>query len=143
MPPIYGMRYTATMAHHNETLEAFEQRLRNEGKTYEALSPIGEQLCHIRFSGVLQQHAVIWNATLLTLAEYQRKLAITAPLQQFIEIDETDGLDQRVTIALAVDTINEPTIHKAIIMLRQYKRLNPGRHNYGPLYNFNKKNIES
>lgn len=53
--------------------------------------------------------------------------------RQFIEISTEQKQSVPLTIGLDLPTINEPTILKTIIMIRNYKRLILGRHEFGPM----------
>ena len=68
-----------------------------------------------------------WKAQLTALA------ATDACAPQYLDIGagpEPGGLPIR--IGLGVQRIDRPTVIKAIIMVRNYKRLRVGRHEFGP-----------
>lgn len=104
-------------------------------------TPIGQpesDLARVRFTGRLLGQEVTWDATLLTLERYARDNPGKAAdgVRNFIDIglEEPEGV--ALTIGLNVPAIDAPTIQRAIIMVRQYKRLAPGRHEYGEYVRF-------
>ena len=91
---------------------------------------------HIRFTGPFRGRQVTWDARIVTLAHAARSrpASSTAELRQFIEVGRDNGGTRQLRIGLNVDRIDEPAILKTIIMIRQYKRLQEGRHEYGALW---------
>jgi hypothetical protein len=109
--------------------------------SYEALTPLGGSKAQVRFRGRFQGRPVTWEAELMTLEEaWRQSLAGTgdgaqaATLRQFIDITRLAGDRLRVQIGLAVPAIDAPTVFKTMIMIHNYKRLRPGRHEYGPAH---------
>ena len=98
---------------------------------YQALTPLGGGLARVRFRGRLLGETVTWEATLMTLREYRARHGGTGPLRNFIDITPAQDGRAEVTVGLNVACIDPPTVLKSIVMLRQYKRLSPGRHEYG------------
>jgi hypothetical protein len=109
----------------------------------EPLDALGGQCLRVRFSGQLQGQALTWDATLIALAAHQRESAVAGggasdparrPLRAFLEVGPpgTDG--RRLTVGLPVPAIDAPTLRKAVIMVRQYRALRPGRYEFGPVY---------
>lgn len=113
----------------------FEQILAQQGCNYDLLGGLDSPSCHLRFTGKFMGDFVIWDATLMSLTYYLHKLAIDGHSQpgarQFIEIGDDTRHGRQITIALDVPIIDRPTIVKTMIMVRQYKRMCPGRHEYG------------
>ncbi len=112
---------------------------------YEALEPLDGPSARIRFSGRLQGREVIWQARLRTLEDVwrerlaARELPADTPmtLRQYIDIArDGDPAAWPLEVALAVPAIDAPTAFKTIIMIHNYKRLAPGRHEYGPGHRF-------
>lgn len=104
---------------------------------YEQLQPAETDRVRLRFSGKLEGEPVMWDATLLTLERVYRESGRRGgELRNFIEVGNQgpDGL--RITVGLNVARIDTPTIKMAIMMIRQYKRLRPGRHEYGEARRF-------
>jgi len=91
-------------------------------------------LAHIQFHGKLNNNNIIWDAKIQTL----KSIAQTdIGIRQFIEIDSQGDDLKSISIGLNVHMISIPEILKTIIMITNYKNLNPGRHEYGELYFFN------
>jgi hypothetical protein len=85
------------------------------------------------FNGPFHGNDTCWDATLITLAQ-RRTADTTASLNThapFIEIGNETGHGRALTVALDIPIIDEATILRTIIMIRQYKRLRPGRHEFG------------
>jgi hypothetical protein len=88
---------------------------------------------HIRFTGPFRGRQVTWDARIFTLAHAARSRPVnsTAELRQFIEVGRDNGGTRQLRIGLNIDHIDEPAILKTIIMIRQYRRLQEGLHEYG------------
>jgi hypothetical protein len=102
---------------------------------YELLSPLPDSYVHVRFSGPFQGDRVTWDLHLYTLAAYyaahpreEHSGEISSASQQFMNIETGRAVDPVITVALAVSVIDEPTVRKCVIMIRNYKRLHPGWH---------------
>lgn len=97
----------------------------------ELLDEPGGKTLRLRFEGRFEGRQVTWLATLLALAESQPTDPTGQPVTNYIEIGE--GRDTvPITVGLQVERIDPPTVRKAMIMIRRYKRLRRGRHEYGP-----------
>lgn len=115
-----------------DELAKFEQQLAKRNAQYELLTPLNMPTCHIRFTGLFQGMQVIWDAHLQTLAYYVREqLQQDKDVRQFIEVGHSGEQGKVINIALNLPLIDQPTILKTIIMIRQYKRLAPGKHEFG------------
>jgi hypothetical protein len=90
----------------------------------------------VEFSGTLSGRAVIWHAEIRTLRDdcsmqHQANPATQAiHAKQFIEIED-HARTPRLRVGLNLPCIDDAAILRTIIMIRQYKRLRPGRHEYG------------
>jgi hypothetical protein len=87
----------------------------------------------VRFIGRFDGEEIVWNMTLRTLGHWQRSQGRTEsePARQFMQIDRDADGSLRIEVALAVTTIDQPAIRKTIVMIRNYKRLRVGRHEWG------------
>lgn len=111
---------------------AFEQQLAKCDAQYELLSPLNEPACRFRFIGPFEGKQVIWDAHLQTLAYYVRKQSLQDQgVKQFIEVGDSGEQGKTIDIALNLPIIDRPALLKTIIMIRQYKRLANGRHEFG------------
>lgn len=93
-------------------------------------APDGRTL-RLRFEGRLEGRPVTWLATLHALAQSQSADATRQGAANYIEIGEAGCDTVPITVGLQVERIDLPTVRKAMIMIRRYKRLRPGRHEYG------------
>jgi hypothetical protein len=127
------------------TPDAPGRELAARGGPYIPLDPLGGQSARFLFPGVFLGDDVIWHATLLTLRHYdierirhegQASPGNPVSVRQFIDIIRHHGPHWTLTVALHVPIIDEPTILKTMIMVRGYKGLRPGYHEYGPAYTF-------
>ncbi|MBI1422586.1 MAG: hypothetical protein GC149_03895 [Gammaproteobacteria bacterium] len=110
----------------------FEQQLARSGLQYELLSPLGESFCHFRFSGPFQGNLIVWDASLFTLSYYLDQGAPRSKvIRQFIEVGAMSAQGRLIRIGLNLAKIDEPAVLKTRIMIRQYKRLAAGRHEFG------------
>lgn len=113
-----------------QSLEEFSQQLDASGSDYLLVAEDRERRCvDIRFMGPFQGKDVIWNVRLLALGSSPDN---TVTQKQFIEVRPRDTFDYDLRVGLAVPDIDRATILKAIIMIRKYKRLHIGYHEFGP-----------
>ena len=104
---------------------------------------VGGPRAHVRFLGVLQGQPVAWDAEILTLlAYYQEQVKNLAPseharsVRSFIEVGAHGTHGVALGVGLGVALIDEATVLRTIIMIRNYKRLRPGRHEFGEALTF-------
>lgn len=111
----------------------FSGYLADTGQDYVLVAAPDDQTAHVRFSGQFQGQPVVWDCEFLTLAAEQaaRRATGTGGLRNFIEIGEAGEHGRPLRVGLALARIDRPAIDKMIIMIRNYKRLHPGRHEYG------------
>jgi hypothetical protein len=108
---------------------------------YKLLGPLEPERVRMRFTGRFQGRPVVWDATLATLGQvYRERLAADGlppgtamELRPFIHIAAAPQGDAPcpIHIGLAVERLDRPTLLKTVIMIRQYKRLAVGRHEFG------------
>jgi hypothetical protein len=120
-----------------ETIAVFKQQLAKTGKNYLALSPIPALKVQLQFTGKLNEQEVLWDATLQTLASYLAENPQAKPsgktfeAHSFMQVEPPQDNVSALKVVLAVPLIDEPTINKTIIMIRCYKRLKVGYHEFG------------
>lgn len=126
----------------HQMAEKIAAELATSGDDYRLLHRQSATSVHIQFSGVFQQQTVIWDAVIQTLDDYfnHQLAAKLAPgqsvdLKQFIEIKPGANLLQ-LQIALNLAEIDDAAIKRSIIMIRKYKRLHVGRHEYGDVHRY-------
>lgn len=116
------------------THDSFRDTLERNGTVFTYTAPAQENCAQIRFTGSFEGRPVIWDATIMTLGHRHATGSgdeRAHPDSQFIEIDEGDGDIRKIRIGLQLKCIDEQAILKTIIMIRKYKRLRTGRHEFG------------
>ena len=99
---------------------------------YEPLAPLGGDSLRLRFSGPFAGSITRWDATFQTLDRYRHHHADdTEALRNFIDIGAIGPQGRRLTVILDVPAFDAATVAKAIIMVRNYRRLRIGRHWFG------------
>jgi hypothetical protein len=120
-----------------QDLPSIKRELTKSGKNFLALTPIPALKVRIKFFGKLQEQEVLWDATIQTLASYlgENPPAKTAKksleVRSFMQVEPPQDGVSALNVVLAVPLIDEPTIKKTIIMIRCYKRLKVGYHEFG------------
>ncbi|MFA7592203.1 MAG: hypothetical protein WCY26_00525 [Thiohalobacteraceae bacterium] len=110
----------------NAALMAFRAELAAQGGDYLCEDALGGREARLRFSGRFDGEDVVWDAELVALAATE-----DAPLQ-YLDIGVPGPRGVPIRIGLAVAAIDRSTLLKTIIMVRNYKRLRRGRHEFGP-----------
>ncbi len=92
----------------------------------------------IEFDGIFMEHRLLWRAEIRTLAHHCRLLNISAtPMQQFIDVslDIIDINSRKASLILGLNLkeINHAAILSSMILIRQYKNLKVGLHQYGEM----------
>lgn len=104
------------------------------GLSYTLIEPLRDDEACFVFDGPFEGETITWNARLVTLERAnQLDLGGSGPpfRRPFIDIDDSTPSGHRLTVALDIPRIDEPTVLRTIIMIRQYKRLRRGRHEFG------------
>ena len=100
--------------------------------SYTLIKQINTQHAHIKFDGPFQGKTVTWNTHFFTLNGYSSEENIkNNSAKQFIDITPITTDSMELTVALNLAEISHPNIHKMMIMIKQYKNLSIGRHEYG------------
>lgn len=99
-----------------------------------------EGRAELRFTGPLEGREVVWHCEFVTLDAELNRLAqegSEAPkgLRNFIEVGELQPGGVPLRIGLALPRIDSAAIDKMILMIRLYKNLRCGRHEYGEVIN--------
>ena len=105
-----------------------------QGISYSLLATPDAEQARFAFSGSFQDEQIIWDATLLTLARYhdiQPDAGQPVARSAFLEIGGKTAHGRAIRVALDITLIDEAAILRTIIMIRNYKRLRPGRHEFG------------
>lgn len=99
---------------------------------YKLISQTNTQLAHIQFEGPFQGETVTWDTHFFTLNGYvAHKNNKDEVLKQFIMLESIEDGLLKLTVALKIPEINHQNIQKMMIMVKQYKNLSLGRHEYG------------
>lgn len=112
----------------------FRASLAGSAVDFSYVSEPSEDRADIRFIGKFQGSEVVWDATVMTLKHYNAsQLHHGGPTtnKQFIDVASTGTEYRRIVIGLAVACIDQPALLKTMVMVRKYKRLQPGRHEFG------------
>ena len=92
---------------------------------YIAYSAVGGTEVSVAFAGQFETRPVVWLATICCLPA-----DIDGQKQQYIDVSVQDQTRPEITIGLPLTSINEPDILKSIMMVRQYRNLRRGRHEF-------------
>lgn len=96
----------------------------NPTPDYQPLTPLGGPELRLRFRGPFEGQEVLWDAHFITRRHH-------GATYNYIDIGAEGTQGRQLTVVLDVHCFDAPTVHKAIIMVRQYKRLRRGRHAFG------------
>lgn len=83
------------------------------------------------FQGTFHGRGVTWEMRLATLSHFRCSVPDPSLYRcPFIEIKPPETDVVKITVALELPSIDEPAILKTIIMIRNYKRLAVGKHEF-------------
>jgi len=114
--------------------QSYPQARELHGVRYNLIAPPDTVAAHFTFSGRFQNQEIVWDTTLFTLTHYhadQPQSAESVVRTAFLEIGGESAHGRAIRVALDIPRIDEPAILRTIIMIRNYKRLHPGRHEFG------------
>lgn len=100
-----------------------KSQLMASGSDFLCFSELPDTLAEVLFIGRFEDREVVWEMRLCSRGE-QGKLS-------FMEITPNPGGNMLLRIELAVPMIDDAIIKKTIIMIRNYRRLKAGRHEWG------------
>jgi len=112
------------------SIDSLNSLLQRNSLQYLLESELPSAKAYLKFTGPFSGGAVVWNACIQTIDEYSRDHEIAKDPKQFIDI-HTEGDAYFVEIGLNVPIIDKGTVERTILMIRNYKRLHLGRHEYG------------
>lgn len=129
------------MTHKGEQVELLKAQLQKLGTDFICATPLPAISAGVMFLGPFQGKVVVWNMTLTSLGQL-KKIAddvteissLQSPCQPFIEIAKGNDDVFPLQVVLDVAAIDEATIKKSIIMIRNYKRLAVGRMAFGSMH---------
>lgn len=111
-------------------LDELREILVKEDKEYLLLSELPAARAFLQVEGYFMGKQVVWNMCVLTMDEYAVSHKVTDDPQQFIDIQNQNNT-YFINIGLNLKQIDLAAIERTIIMVRKYKRLRLGRHQYG------------
>lgn len=98
---------------------------------FECLSTLPDSWARVRFTGRFQGRDVRWDMQLHALRSPSRERGTDGARRAFIDIAPGEGDVLQLEVGLDVPVIDLPTIRKAVLMIRNYRRLRVGRHEWG------------
>lgn len=116
-------KYISNVNEFREILERNKQR-------YLLASDLPATKVYLQVEGKFNAEDVVWNMCIRTIAEYSHSFEVSDDPKQFIDIKLIKDIYQ-IEIGLNISEIDRSTIERTIIMIRKYKRLRLGRHEYG------------
>ena len=114
----------------------FSHYLSQTGQAFLLLGEAGGQAVHVRFTGCFEGREVVWDCRFVTLAYQsgQRSECVEAGATESrpcsIDIGQPGDSGVPLCVRLNLPRIDIPAIRKMIIMIRNYKRLRRGRHEF-------------
>lgn len=110
----------------------FPRAVDRHGIRYTLLEPPTPDRVRFSFTGPFESAEVTWDATLLALPGSSTDPQSTAdtPRPDYIDVGEPGEQGRRLVVALAIPVIDDAAILRTIIMVRQYRRLRRGRHDF-------------
>lgn len=135
------------ITNNSDSLDSFKKVVAKSDQNFLTFSPIPALKVHCKFLGKLADTEVLWDTTIQTLASHlqeidkkpsavkrsrhRKTVQHTEPLRSFMEVEAPHKGVCKLKVVLPVPIIDEPTIKKTIIMIRCYKRLKVGHHEFG------------
>lgn len=98
---------------------------------YRVIGPLGGDCARVVFDGSLEGQAVVWDALFYTHPGYARAHPDKSLSGNLIEVGSPGPEGRGLVVVLDLPCIDQPTLLKTLHMIRQWKRLAPGRHVYG------------
>jgi hypothetical protein len=100
---------------------------------FHCIDPPGGQRVRVRFAGTFGGRATRWDGEVMTLRYCcdHGEAADGPRLRPFIDVGRKTAGGRRVRVGLDVPCIDRPTVTKAVIMVRNYRRLREGRVEFG------------
>ncbi len=100
--------------------------------SYTLIHQFNTQHAHFEFTGNFKSKTVTWDTNFFTLEGFLTKEnSKDTNLKQFIDITPVRTGVMKLTVVLKINEVNNPSIQKMMIMIKQYKELSLGRHEYG------------
>jgi predicted Rossmann-fold nucleotide-binding protein len=110
-----------------EELEKLKARLKKGNLPFRLISDRDPDHIELEFPGTYQGRDVIWHARVIRLP---RPEPPQTECQQYIDITDNNGVTVPIQIGLCVAELDTPALRKTVIMVQNFKRLQPGRHRF-------------
>jgi len=120
-------------------LSGYPLRCERRGIRYSLFGPLAPDRARFSFHGKFAGQDIVWDMTLLTLTrvhQEQPPASQSVTHRPYIQIGEETTHGRAIEVALDIPVIDEAAILRTIIMIRQYKRLRVGRHEFGEPQHF-------
>jgi len=122
-------------------VESFCNQLKTQGVDFICESTLPSLTVTVSFHGPFKGKVVLWRMTLATLkywdnlgGQFTSTETVASPRCPFIEIFPGVESVYPIKVGLGLRVIDEPVIKKTIIMIRNYKRLDVGRIEFGSMH---------
>jgi|GEM_PF-638199 len=139
----YGQGHKTALAQSSQPLmntapisdiHSFRQRLNAEAKAYILHTELPSAVVELAFEGQLEGRPVVWNACICSIRAGAEG-SVEADPKQFIDIHR-QGPVYFLRVGLHIEQIDRAAVERTIIMIRKYRNLQLGRHEYGRLSKF-------
>lgn len=117
----------------------FARYLRRSGSDFFLYPQPEADQARLRFLGTFDGSPVVWDCHFVTLRhEYRHHPGADRPprLRCFIEVGAAGERGVPLRVGLNLERIDTPALRKMIIMIRHYRRLHAGRHEFGEYCTF-------
>lgn len=111
-------------------IQQLHKALQKTDKDYLLHGSLPANRIELTFEGTFNQQPVVWNASISTMAEYARHHVVAEDPKQFIDIRQVNDT-YCIDICLNINQLDKAAVERTIIMVRKYKRLRLGKHEYG------------
>ncbi len=111
-------------------LAEFRQVIKRQEKPFLLHTALPSDKVYLEFEGVLCNEPVLWQACIRTIQEYANCHSVSSDPRQFINIEVLNDV-YKLEVGLNIGQIDQSAVERTIIMIRKYKRLRSGRHEYG------------
>ncbi len=112
------------------SIDELRHKLSVQKASFLLYSKLPAEKIYLQFEGKLSGKTIVWNACIRTINDYARMHQVADDPKQFIDIKIKKN-DYLIEIALNIEQIDRAVIERTIIMIRKYKQLHVGRHEYG------------
>lgn len=104
------------------------------GRDYVCSDELPAAAASVQFLGIFHGRHVAWKMTLFALDGPRGDAGASSPSgssRHFMEVAAAPDGAFALAVGLHVFAIDEPTIRKTLVMVRNFKRLELGRHEWG------------